>query len=245
MMAQTILFVMGLRLSAQAQSAETLKQRVVQASHSNRINDVGMKPWHLKASFQFYDAKGSPSEVGVLEEWWAGLTLWKLRIESPSYTATIIENQDGTFRTGRIDSIPLRLQAIEKNLIYPMPMGEDVSNATALLRHEKFENITLDCIQWSEPPLTVQFPVHCLDPKNNALREIYSNKPWRLFRDHIEDFQGHSTALSITVKEGKLNTATAEVTDLSEIPLTDDLFTPSAEMQKVTNTHTIRITPAK
>ena len=84
---------------AQAKDDGALVQRVLRASHLSRINDVEMKPWHLKASFQLYDPNGKPSETGTIEEWWGGLALSKLRIESPSYTATIIENPDGDFRT--------------------------------------------------------------------------------------------------------------------------------------------------
>src|SRR5580658_1012235 len=85
--------------SAQAKDGEDLVQRVLRASHLSRINDVEMNSWHLKVSFQLYDPNGKPSEAGTIEEWWGGPTLWKLRIESPSYTATIIENRDGNFRT--------------------------------------------------------------------------------------------------------------------------------------------------
>jgi len=100
-----------------------MAQRVLRASHLSRINDVEMKPWHLKVSFQLYDPNGKPSEAGTIEEWWGGLTLWKLRIESPSYTTTIIENRDGDFRTQGAGLVPLQIRVIENSVVYPMPMG--------------------------------------------------------------------------------------------------------------------------
>jgi hypothetical protein len=102
---------------AQAKDAEALRQRVLHASHLSRINDVEMKPWHLKIRFQLFDTNGKPAEVGLIEEWWGGLSLWKQRIESPSYTATVIEDREGDFRTQGVGPIPKEIRAIEQSVV--------------------------------------------------------------------------------------------------------------------------------
>src|SRR5947207_10321447 len=129
------------------------RQRVLDASHFTRIDDVDMKPWHLKVNFHLSGFNGQPSEDGSMEEWWADLTTWKLRIESPSYTGTVIENRDGDFRTERVGPIPSRIRALERNIVYPMPMGEDLDKTVAHKSHQKLGKLTLDCIQPSEPPI--------------------------------------------------------------------------------------------
>ena len=221
-------------------------QRVLRASHLSRINDVDMKPWHLKVSFQLYDPNGKPSEAGTIEEWWGGLTLWKLRIESPSYTATIIETRDGDFRTQGAGLVPLQIRAIENSVVYPMPMGEDLKGTTPHLSHVKLDKISLDCIQSEEPPIPLSLmPTFCLDPNSDVLRAIYSSNARRLLRNRLEIFQGHSAALSVTTKEGKLQTSEVEVTALTAIPLTDSLFTPSADMKRVTDMHTLKVTTVR
>ena len=121
------------------------RQKVLDASHSSRINDVDMKPWNLKVNFHLSGRDGQPSEDGTIEEWWAGLTTWKLRIDSPSYTSTVIENGDGDFRTESVGPIPLRIQAIEQDIVYPIPMGEDLSKTVPHTSHQKLEKATLDC----------------------------------------------------------------------------------------------------
>ena len=232
--------------SAQAKDGEALEQRVLRASHLSRINDVEMKPWHLKVSFQLYDPNGKPSQAGVIEEWWGGLTLWKLRIESPSYSATIIENRDGDFRTQGAGPIPLQIRAVVNRVVYPMPMGEDLKGITPHLSHIKLDKISLDCIQSEEPPIPLSsMPIFCLDPNSDAVRAIYSSKSRRLLRERLEVFQEHSAALSVTTEEGKLKTSEAEVTELTEIPMTDSLLTPSADMEKVTDMHTFKVTTAR
>jgi hypothetical protein len=241
-----VLLIMCFTMSARAEDKDAWEQRVLRASHLSRINDVEMRPWHLKASFQLYDPKGKPSEAGMIEEWWGGLTLWKLRIESPSYTATIIENQDGEFRTQGVGLPPLQLRALESRVVYPMPMGEDLKGSTPHLSHVKLDKISLDCIQSDEPPIPLSLmPTFCLDPNSDVLRAIYSSNSRRLLRNRLEDFQGHSAALSVTTEEGQLKTSEVEVTELTEIPSTESLFTPSPDMKKVTDTHTQKVTTAR
>lgn len=218
------------------------RQTVLDASHSTRINDVDMKPWHLKVKFHLSNRSGQPSEEGSIEEWWAGLTLWKLRIESPSYTSTVIENRDGDFRTEGVGPIPLRIRAIEQEVVYPMPMGEDLSKTVPHRSHQKLEKLTLDCIQLSEPPIPLPFPTFCFDQADGALRAIISANSSMLFRDRISQFAGHAPALSIKSEEGKTVTASAEVVDLSPMQASDNMFTPSPDMKRVTDMHTFKIT---
>ncbi len=101
------LFALLIVLPVPALDKGDLRQRVLDASHSTRINDVDMKPWHLKVNFNLSDRSGQPLEAGRIEEWWVGLTTWKVRIESSSYTGTVIENKDGDFRTEGVGPIPL------------------------------------------------------------------------------------------------------------------------------------------
>lgn len=239
------LFTLLIVFTAHASDKGDPRQKVLDASHSTRINDVDMKPWHLKVNFHLSGRNGQPSEDGSIEEWWAGLTTWKLRIESPSYTGTVIENRDGDFRTEGVGPIPLRVRAIEQDIVYPMPMGEDLSKTVPHTSHQKLEKVTLDCIQLSEPPIPLPFPTFCFDQGAGALRAIISANSSMLARDRISQFAGHSPALSIKSEEGKTVLATAEVVDLSPMQPVDTLFTPSPDMKRVTDMHTLKVTTAR
>jgi hypothetical protein len=223
---------------------ETLQQRLLRASHSSRINDVEMKPWHLKIKFQLFDPNGKPVETGTLEEWWGNLTLWKQRIESRSYTATVIENREGDFRTQGVGPIPLEIRAIEQSVVYPMPMGEDLSRTIPHQSHLRLANVALDCIQLEEPPIPVPSARFCLD-SDNVLRAIYSANSSSVLRSRTKGFQGHSVALSVTASMGSITKAKAEVSELTEIKVADDMFTPSADMKGAADNHTFKPAPAK
>lgn len=53
------------------------------------LDQAGLKPWHLKISFQLYDLDGKPREKGTAEEWWFSPGRGKLVIESPSFQQTL------------------------------------------------------------------------------------------------------------------------------------------------------------
>jgi hypothetical protein len=224
------LFALLIVFTSHASDKGDPRQKVLDASHSTRINDIDMKPWHLKLNFH--------------EEWWAGLTTWKIRIESPSYTGTVIENGEGDFRTGGVGPIPLRIRAIEQDIVYPIPMGEDLSKTVPHTSHQKLEKATLDCIELSEPPMPLSFPLFCFDQVGGGLRAIISAKSSMLVRDRISQFAGHAPALSIKSKEGGSVTATAEVVDLSPMQPVDTVFKPSPDMKRVTDMHTGKVTLA-
>ena len=85
--------------NAYAQDSAVLVERLHRATAVNSIDDSQLKPWHLKMSFQLYDAKGNPTEKGTIEKWWAELSREKTVYTSPSYTSTEIRTKDGFYRS--------------------------------------------------------------------------------------------------------------------------------------------------
>lgn len=138
----------------------------------------------------------------------------------------------------------MRLRAIERDIVYPMPMGEDLSKTVPHSSHLKLEQMSLDCIQLTEPPIpSSSSPTFCFDPTDGDLRAILSDGSWSLIRNKVGLFEGHSAALRITARVGNVETetASAEVVDLSEITLNDALFVPSSDMEKVTDMHKLKV----
>jgi hypothetical protein len=238
------LFALLIVFPALASGKGDPRQELLNASHSTRINDVDMKPWHLKVTFNLNSRGGQPPEKGTIEEWWVGPTTWKLRIESPSYTGTVIENRDGDFRTAGVGPIPLSIRAIEQEIVYPMPMGEDLSKTVPHMSHQKLGKASLDCIQLSEPPIPLPSATFCFDQGSGALHAIINANSSMLIRDRISQFGGHAPALSIESVEGKTIIASGEVVDLSAMQPEDSIFTPSADMKRVTDMHTFKVTSA-
>ena len=203
--------------NSSAQDADALRHRLLQMSHATRIDETGTEPWHMSVSYQLFDKQGGPLETGTLEEWWAAPGMWKITIDSPSYKSTTIENRNGDFRTSGVGPIPLSVRAIERNLVYPAPIGEDLRRIIPQVRREKLEDEQVDCIALGEATAVVQFPSYCPDSADDSLKEIRTGRPWSLIRNRITSFQGHFVSLSLAIREGKRNTSAAEVTSLSQL----------------------------
>jgi hypothetical protein len=234
----------GMTAHAQTSDAIAQFQKVLRASHATRINEAAMKPWHLKVEFQTYDSNGKPSNSGTLEEWWSAPLLWKIKIDSPAYSATVIENHDGDFRSTNAGPIPLPIRGIQQDFEYPMPMEENLGDSRVSSSHQKLDGARLDCIEISEASTMMHFPTYCFDPSQNpdqdVIRAIFSgSRSW--VRADIQDFQGRSVAHSITVKDGKVKTATAVITALAESTMNEETFRPTSEMTKVTDMHAFKI----
>ncbi len=239
-----VALVFSITAISSAQDADSLRHRVLQMSHATRINEPWEKPWHMRVNFQLYDEKGKASESGELEEWWAGLQLWKITIQSPSYSGTTLENQDGDFRTTAAGLIPVRIRALEAYLVYPAPMTEDLSGLTPHLHHLQSESAELDCIQLTQPVppgIPIYFANYCLDSKDDSLKEIYSDKPWRMIRSQLTNFRGQSLAFSIKIQSGKLITESADIENLADLVVESGLFTPTSDMTSVTDLHRVRV----
>ena len=81
----------------------------------------------------------------------------------------------------------------------------------------------------------------CFDQAGGALRAIISNNSSMFVRDRISQFAGHAPALSIESMQGKTVTASAEIVDLSPMQPDGPRFTPSPDMKRVSDMHTLKV----
>ncbi len=147
----------------------TIKDRLHKANIESALDAPDVKPWHLLASFQLFDARGQPTETGTIEEWWAGPQLYKIAYSSPGYTNSEIENKQGHFKLQADSYTPEYLEILRSQMVHPMPSVEEIDEAKLDLRKEDFGKVTLDCIMLTQPIVNVPyppfglFPTYCLD----------------------------------------------------------------------------------
>src|ERR1700733_15845813 len=106
----TALILFGLTSVSHAEDKAASQARLQRADALTRVDDPALKPWYLKTNFSLFDDNGKLAEQGTLEEWWAGPSMYKRTITSPSYTGTIIVNKDGRFRTAGSAEAPYLLE---------------------------------------------------------------------------------------------------------------------------------------
>ena len=98
------------------------------AAELNGLDSDKLAPWHLKATFQLYDANGKPSEQGTYEELWAAPHKYKRTYISPSFTQTVWATEDGSyFRTGQVDIPRVILSYVRSQIANPLPAAAVLS----------------------------------------------------------------------------------------------------------------------
>lgn len=224
-----------------AENRAAISARLQSADNANTLDDATLRPWHLKVSFQLFDAKGKPTEQGTLEEWWAGQNKDKRIFTSPSFTATEIQTKDGLYRSTGVGAVPEMLDIVRQQVVHPMPSKNDEADAKPELRRQNFGKVLLDCIMLSQPikdgasaPLGL-FPTYCLDRDKDTLRASFNFGSLVIMRNNLGVFQSRTVAIAITAMMNNVTVLSSHVEKLEGTAPTDADFLPGTGLKKIPN----------
>ena len=228
-----------------AQDSTALVERLHRATLLNSIDDATMKPWHLKLSFQLFDAKGKPTETGTIEEWWAGPTMYKTVYTSPSYTSTEIQTKDGRYRSRGATSVPSLLELVLRQVVDPMPSEQDIADSKPNLRKEDVGKTPMDCIMLSQPFKNVAyapfglFPTYCFDRDKDSLRVSYDFGTQLRVRNKLGVFQQRTVVVDQTTLQNSTAEITAHVDVLQTISPNEVDFAPAKDAEEVNQSQAV------
>lgn len=203
------------------------------------FSDPSLKPWRLKATYQLYDDKGSPTEQGTFEYWWASPKVYRSTLSRSGVPHTDWHTADGKHAYLATDEgfsfFEYKLQAA---LLSPLPDSSDLDPAKFRLYREevKLGGVKFPCImviplmpqhgQIQTVPLGL-FPTYCFDPNMPALRISYSFGTITTEFNQLVKVQGRLLAKEITIYEGKRQLLSAKVDTIEELTASDPAFTPA------------------
>jgi TonB family protein len=220
-----------------AEDAASPADRMRRAAELNSIDAASMEPWHLKISFQLFDAKGEAAETGTVEEWWKSPSLHKTMYTSPSYTSTEVQTADGLYRSKGASSPPYLLGLILQQVVHPISQ-QDIVDAKPKLRKHDFGNMVMDCIMLSReiknvpyPPQEL-FPTYCFDPNVDSLRSIAAGFR-RTTRNNMGTFQQHKVSVDQITSLNSINAFTAHIEELQKATLTEADFLSVPDSEKI------------
>ena len=196
------------------------------AARVNGLASADMKPWHLKANYQTFDADGKPKDQGVFEEWWAGSEKWKVSFASPGFNQAHYRDGDSQWVTGDEGDLPARESMLRLYLDYPLPPGDLVAKEKFVSSNEKVGKVNLGCIKPAEKPvferLTAEFPTVCLAKEIPAIRvEFYRDGAMVLF-NKIAELNGRYIPEQIEIANSDLAIVKADVETLEGLSKIDD-----------------------
>ena len=166
---------------APAQKVAELTERLHRAEVASSLDAVDVKPWHLKLAVSLFDDKGQPKEEGTIEEWWLTPHKWRVVYNTPSFSSTQVENDNGYFHTKGAGVPPMLLSLLHDQVVHPLPAGEDVNDAKPDLRKESFGKVPLECIMLDQEIKQV-LPLACLMSWDRAPLLQATTAQWSLFR---------------------------------------------------------------
>ena len=143
----------------------------------NGLTGSGLKPWHIKATYQLYNAKGHPTQKGIFEEWWQGPKEYKLIFQRPGFHVQLVGNAKGNFVSSN-SALPYPEYLVRLLYLDPVSPKLPAKGMKFHRKTERFGSASLNCVE--EVPrglhptrghnINPAFPTYCMDPSTLMLR---------------------------------------------------------------------------
>jgi TonB family protein len=222
-----------------AEDKAATQARLQRADAATRLDDPELKPWYLKVNFSLFDDSGKLAEQGTLEEWWAGPSLYKRTITSPSYTSTTIVNKTGHFRTAGTPQTPFLLEQLERQIVHPMPGDSEVSGSSPQLQKPAEGSPPIDCVMLNQPlrgvpfPQIGLFPTYCMVPGKDMVQVSYDYGSFMALRSAMGMFQKRVIPIDLALSLNRVQAVASHLVMLKVAPLTDADFVAGTGMEPV------------
>jgi TonB family protein len=208
------------------------------AARVNGLSGADMKPWHLKASYQTFDADGKPKDQGTFEEWWAGPEKYKISYSSAGFNQVQYRNGKDTWMTGDVKWPPVSEMGVQHYLLRPLPAEDFVERKDIYANDAKIGGVKLKCFRFMSPLDTKApripsvFPVFCFGDNLPAVRVEAEDRELFAEFNNVVRFDGHYISKQIRVENGEakkpsLNIDVMEVEALAGVP-DGDFVAPSS-----------------
>lgn len=214
-----------------------LRKLMVLGWQLNGIEGVE-KPWHLKATYQTFDADGKPKGQGTFEEWWASAEKWKLSYAGGGFNKTEYRNGDKTLVTGDQGWIPFQDRVAVAFLWRPLAGKGEIEYLFLKSADRNIGAVSLHCVLPSSvapelmasedlagnPMLALRdsfrgwgVPTTCFNPDSTVARvELFENGISALFDDVVRVDEQY-VARDIWIRNGSVPFEHLSVTTL-EVP---------------------------
>jgi TonB family protein len=215
---------------------KNLKELMVLGWRVNGVEGVD-KPWHLKATYQTFDADGQPKETGTFEEWWNGSEKSKRSFTSAGFDQT--RDRDGNKISVAGDPlVPFQDRVAVDFLLRPLAGKAELEYLFFTSAEKNIGAVTLHCVLPSgvapqlmasedvagNPMLALResfrgwgVPTTCFNPDSAIARvELFDNGISSLF-DGVVDLDGQYVAKDIWIRNGSVPIEHLAVTTL-EVP---------------------------
>lgn len=111
----------------------------------NGLSGPDVQPWHLKASFELFDADGKSKDKGTYEEWWVSEKQYKRVYASTEFSQTEYGTDHGPMLSGNAKWLNGPISLVRQELVQPLPVG-DLAYANLEVVDRALGNVKLRCL---------------------------------------------------------------------------------------------------
>ncbi|HEY3838179.1 MAG TPA: energy transducer TonB [Bryobacteraceae bacterium] len=211
------------------------------AARVNGLSGADMKPWHLKASYQTFDADGKPKDQGTFEEWWAGPGKYKFSYTSKGFNQVEYRNGEKNLQTGDAGLAPFREAMVEEYLVHPLPNEAEIDKWKYIAKARKIGRAVLMCAE-PLPPTKGQFApmlTYCFDQQTPVIRLEQSSDDFFVLFNSTFRVGNHYSAKQILVGDSNLSIVRVDVTTLEFLPKIEEATVTAPAL--ATNDPAIRV----
>jgi len=206
------------------------------ARATNGLEGDGIKPWHLKASYELFDDGGKPLGQGLFEEWWAAKNKYRQAFTGSHYTGDLYVLPAG--RAMDTERIPWPESLIAGELVSPLGTPSRGYQARGL-RQLPGAKPPMSCIDYEWPPTPGKvdlFPVrqspseYCFEEGTANLRVSRVRYVTAVY-NKLARFQEKVVAFSIEAQVNKHALLNIHVEELTTVEKFDDtVFVPTTPL---------------
>ncbi len=180
-----------------------------------------MKPWHMKVSYQIFEAEGYPAEHGTYEYWWAAPDLYRSTWKRGSVEDTEWRVGEETFHQGSAQALNFYEWKLRSVMLDPLPKPEELDpKVTRLERRDRpFGSVKMPCVMvepkmpgsgesTSNLPIGM-FPTYCFEPQRVMLRAYLAYGGTSVLYQQLVRVQGRLLPKELTISEGANRLVTA------------------------------------
>lgn len=200
---------------------------------------ANLKPWHLKATYQFFDLKGQPTEQGKWEFWWASPKVNRSTWTRNNITQTEWSTVDGRFRKQDGGSLRYFERNLSSILFISLPSEKmiDSGKMKLELKMTPVGQMQFACVsmtlQWEnngklQAPPSARPEVYCFSPSSLALRIIYNNSLTYEYNQLVKT-QDRYLAKQVLVMNGSQKVFSVAIDTIEGITSEDTALVRSAD----------------
>lgn len=173
------------------------------AAKVNGLSGPGVRPWHIKLSYETFDDKGHSEDSGVYEEFWISERNYRRSYASPKFNQTDFATDKGLYRSGD-QKWPANLEVMLRNdLIEPVPMALDLHGFRLENNRRSLNKLEFRCVTLTADWIFPATNGYCFQEDQPILRFANSAGDRNaVLYNQIVTFQGRFVARDIRVTKG-------------------------------------------